>query len=214
MLIITYFGNQWYWENLGKAGIDYSHIFWDFNKAVPFWDWTIYPYILAYVFWGATFFYVSFRSRKNMNILLTVLIVNFIICGLWYFFFQSDVQAWRETSGLFTLTNPDFTQRLVLWVYNHAGPRNALPSMHVLMSWVCILGIRLDRGMPRYSKVIIYFMASAIIISTQTLKQHYIIDLIVAIALAEGTYWIFRKNKFTDLVGKFFFNINEKFHLN
>ncbi len=210
LLLITYFGNQWYAEKMGIIGVDYSFIFQGFNDRVPFWDWTIYPYVIAYPFWAFTFFYTAYRSWKNMNVIVAIASVTFIICGVWYFFWQSDVQAWRETSGLFDKTDLDFTEALVMRIYNAAGPRNALPSMHTLMSWLCILAVRMDKKMPNIMKVIIIFIASAIIISTQTLKQHYIIDLIAGIALAEAFYWAFRNSKYVDFLGNLFTKINTK----
>jgi membrane-associated phospholipid phosphatase len=201
-LAITYFGNQWYAEVVGNPGVDYSYIFIGFNEKVPFWPWTIYPYVVAYPFWAATFIYISMRSKENMYKITVITLVTFIICGIWYFFWQSDVESWRLTSGLFLnndyltpRTDLNFTESLVMWIYQAAGPRNALPSMHTLMSWLCILTIRLDRKMPMVAKVIIWTLSIAIIVATQTLKQHYVIDLIAGIALAELAFWLLKDTK-------------------
>jgi len=199
---ITYFGNQWYAEAVGNPGVDYSYIFLNFNEAVPFWPWTIYPYVVAYPFWALTFIYISMRSKENMYKITVITLVTFIICGIWYFFWQSDVENWRLTSGLFLnndyltpRTDLNFTESLVMWIYQAAGPRNALPSMHTLMSWLCIITIRLDRKMPMVAKVIIWTLSIAIIVATQTLKQHYVIDLIAGIALAELAFWLLKDTK-------------------
>lgn len=217
LLFITYFGNQWYAEINNVVGIDYSYIFLNFNKTVPFVDWTIYPYIIAYPFWTFAFFAIAYYSKENLYKILAVIVVTFIICGLWYFFFQSDVESWRLTSGLFIdnnyltpRTDLSFTESIVMWIYKSAGPRNALPSMHTLMSWIAILGARFDKKMPIYNKIIIWFFSLAIIISTQTLKQHYIIDLIVAVALAEIAYWAFRNSKLSIWLNKVFSKLNTR----
>jgi membrane-associated phospholipid phosphatase len=67
--------------------------------------------------------------------------------------------------------------------------------MHTLMSWLCIITIRLDRKMPMVAKVIIWTLSIAIIVATQTLKQHYVIDLIAGIALAELAFWVLKDTK-------------------
>lgn len=220
LLGITYFGNQWYAEAMDIEGVDYSYIFLHFNQAVPFIDWTIYPYIIAYPFWMYAFFVIGYYNKDNLYKILAMVIVTFIVCGLWYFFFQSDVESWRLTSGLF-LNNeyltprPDlnFSEKLVVWIYKAAGPRNALPSMHVLMSWLAIIGLRLDKKIALGHRIAIWVISLAIIISTQTLKQHYIIDLIVAIALAEAAYWIFRNSKFPRWLEDKFTRINRRYNL-
>ena len=213
MLLITYLGNQWYSAAMGVVGVDLSIIFWKFNMAVPFWSYSVYPYVLSYPFWVFTFFYVGYRSKHNMYVLLTLVLVTFIICGLVYFFYQTDVENWRISSGLFAVSDPSFTERLVLSLYASAGPRNAMPSMHCLMSWLCIIGARIDKKMPLPAKIFIWAMGIAICISTQTLKQHYIIDLITGIALAEAAYWIFRKSSFVEKLENFFTKINLRLKL-
>ncbi|MBN2539907.1 MAG: phosphatase PAP2 family protein [Bacilli bacterium] len=220
ILFITYFGNQFYAEAMDVEGVDYSYVFLGFNEWVPFWAWTIYPYIIAYPFWMLAFFVVAYYSKEHFYEILAVTIVTFIICGLWYFFFQSDVESWRITSGLFAngeylvpRDDLNFTEKIVFMIYQAAGPRNALPSMHTLMSWIAIIGVRIDKKMPIGWKVFIWIISMAIIISTQTLKQHYIIDLLVAVALAEAGYWILRKSKITYWLRDFFTKLNQKHNL-
>jgi len=215
--LITYFGNQFYSELNGIIGVDYSWIFEKFNNWVPFLDWTIYPYIIAYPVWIGTIFLVSYYSKKNLYNVLGLATITFLICGIWYFFWQTDVEAWRVTSGLFLnnnyltpRTDLNFTESIVMWIYQSAGPRNALPSMHTLISWICIIGVRADKKIPFWPRVISYVINVAIVISTQTTKQHYIIDLIVSIALAEGFYLIIKDSKFAKWLNKVFSSLNNK----
>lgn len=213
LLGITYFGNQIYFEITGKPGEDLSYIFYEFNQSVPFIPETIYPYVLAYPFWAGTFIYVGYRSEENMHTLIVLIFITFLICGFTYFFFQSDVQTWRETSGLFDRTDHTFTESIVFWIYNAAGPRNANPSMHTLISWLCVLGIRLDKTMPKPAKILVWFLALAIIIATQTLKQHYIIDAITAVIIAEGFYWLIKGSKAVNVSKHAFDRLNKRFNL-
>jgi membrane-associated phospholipid phosphatase len=219
-LFAAYFGNQWYAEKFGNPGVDYSYIFLSFNTKVPFLAWTIYPYVIAYPFWAFTFIYISVRSRENMYKILTMAIITFIICGLWYFFWQSDVENWRLTSGLFLnndyltpRTDLNFTESLVMRIYQAAGPRNALPSMHTLMSWFCIIALRLDKQIPLNMKVVIWVLAIAIIVATQTLKQHYIIDTIAGLILAELAYWTLKNSVITRTFAKWIDSLNKKLKL-
>ncbi|NLZ62128.1 MAG: hypothetical protein GX904_04960 [Acholeplasmataceae bacterium] len=213
MQIISYWGNQWYSEVQGIVGDDLSWILLKVNQAVPFIPWTIYIYVLAFPFWVGCFFYIGYRSRRNLAFLMLLIMITFTITGLIYFFFQTDVQAWRETSGLFTRNDLNFTESFVFWIYNSAGARNANPSMHCLMSWLCILGTRMDKEMPKWIKIGIIVFAFLICVSTQTLKQHYIIDFISAVVLAEGFYWLLRKSNAIDKVQQLFLKINVRLGL-
>ena len=220
LLFITYFGNQWYAETFGNPGVDYSYIFLKFNQMVPFWDWTIYPYIIAYPVWGFSVFLIGYYSKKNFYNILGVVVITFSVCGIWYFLFQSDVEAWRLTSGLFLnndyltpRTDLNFTESLLMMIYMAAGPRNAIPSMHTLNSWIAIIGIRMDKKIPKGWVIFTWVLNLAIIISTQTTKQHYVIDAIIALALAEMVYWLIRDSKFTRWLESIFTKLNTKYHL-
>jgi membrane-associated phospholipid phosphatase len=212
-LCITYTGNQIYAEAFHIVGIDYSFIFLEFNQMVPFVSWSIYPYVISYPFWVLTFFYIGYRSKHNMYSLLMLCLITFGVCGIWYLIQQSDVQAWRESSGLFGRTDLNFTESLVMFIYNAAGPRNALPSMHCVMCWATVCAVRSDKTMPRLGKIIIWALAILIIISTQTTKQHYIIDSIVALALVETTYWILKKSKAVVGLQNFYTRINQRLRI-
>lgn len=215
MQFATYWGNQWYAETFGNPGKDLSVIFLEFNQSVPFLPWTIWPYVIAYPFWILGFIYIGYRDKTNMYKILLLVLVTFTICGLWYLFFQTDVQAWRETSGLFTRDPSTFTlsESLTYWIYAAAGPRNANPSMHCLMSWLCVLGVRLDKKMPKGIRIMTWVLAIAICISTQTLKQHYIIDMITGIALPEAAYWLLKDSKAVGWLESRFTRLNQKLRL-
>lgn len=219
-LVITYFGNQWYAEAKGIIGVDYSNILLFINNLIPFVSWSIYPYIIAYPVWVISLFLVAYYSKDNLYNILGLALVTFLICGVWWFFWQSDVESWRVTSGLFLnnnyltpRTDLNFTESIVMWIYMSAGPRNALPSMHTLISWICILGVRGDKKIPKGWTIFMWVMNIAIIISTQTTKQHYIIDMIASLAIAEVTYWIIKDSKFTKWLNKNITKVNKRLNL-
>lgn len=220
LLFITYFGNQWIAEATGNVGEDYSYIFLKFNQMVPFLSWSIYPYILAYPAWALSMFVVGYYSQKNLYNILAVATVTFLICGIWWLLFQSDVESWRVTSGLFLdgnyltpRTDLTFTESIVMKIYMSAGPRNALPSMHTLISWICIIGIRMDKKIPKIHVIWVWILNVAIILTTQTTKQHYVIDLIAAMVIAEVAYWVFRNSKLALWLEKIFTTWNKKLNI-
>ena len=52
-----------------------------------------------------------------------------------------------------------------------------------------------------------------IIISTQTTKQHYIVDSFVSIVLVETTYWLFKNSKLSLWIEKIFTRFNTKLNI-
>lgn len=212
-LFICYTGNQLYAEAFHIKGIDYSFIFQDFNNSVPFVAWTVYPYVISYPFWMAVFFYIGYRSKKNVYLLLSLCLVTFAVCGIWYFIQQSDVQAWRETSNLFGRNDLNFTEELMMFIYRSAGPRNALPSLHCVMCWCAVCAAREDKTMPLIPKIVIWFLSLSIIVSTQTTKQHYIIDLIVGIGITEIAYQVIRLTKAWRVLVKPYSILNQRLNM-
>ena len=81
------------------------------------------------------------------------------------------------------------------------------------MSWLAILGARMDKKMPKAAKATIWVLALAIIVSTQTLKQHYLIDLIAGVALPEAAFWILRGTKAVGVVERLFTRANVRLRL-
>ena len=79
---------------------------------------------------------------------------------------------------------------MVKWLYRVDEPANLFPSIHCLVSWFCVIGIKNRMDIPNWYKGISFVFALLICISTQTLKQHYMIDWIGGILLAEITFWI------------------------
>jgi len=210
---IAYWGNQVLAETYNIVGPDYSYIFLKFNQSVPFLAWSIYPYVIAYPFWILSFFYFGWFSKKNLYETLMLSIITFAICGIWYLISQSDVTAWRESSGLFGQTDLNFTESLVMFIYNAAGPRNALPSMHCVMCWCAVCGVRNDKSLPVVGKIVLWVLSIAIIISTQTTKQHYIIDTIAAIAICESVYWLLKKTKISLWFQQVMTRLNQKLRI-
>jgi hypothetical protein len=98
----------------------------------------------------------------------------------------------------------------MMFIYNSAGPRNALPSLHCVMCWCAICAVREDKTMPLFPRLLIWGLSIAIIISTQTTKQHYIIDSIVGIGLTELAYHIIRLTRAWRLLEKPYTLLNRR----
>lgn len=77
----------------------------------------------------------------------------------------------------------DFLTRLVAFVYNNDQPYNAFPSIHVLLSFIMIKAINKYPAKNYLNMTIVYVTSILIILATQFIKQHVILDLLSAIVL-------------------------------
>lgn len=75
------------------------------------------------------------------------------------------------------------------------GPHNTFPSGHVTFAWLLVFFVNLSQYVKKHQWVrIAYFSwATLISISTLTLKQHYIVDVISGIVLASLAYFLARR---------------------
>lgn len=71
------------------------------------------------------------------------------------------------------------------------------PSIHCLTSWFCFIAVRENKSVFRWYKVLFVLLALSVCISTLTIKQHVLIDVISGVVLAEGSYWFVKKSGFS-----------------
>lgn len=86
------------------------------------------------------------------------------------------------------LLGSDFLTRLVGFIYSYDNPFNCFPSLHVLTSYLLIKGIRESKPKIAVDTVIIIGIATVIILSTQFIKQHVVLDVVFAVLLGDGVY--------------------------
>ncbi|QGU94828.1 hypothetical protein GOM49_06705 [Clostridium bovifaecis] len=132
-------------------------------------------FILPYIY-GFALIYLRFKDKGIYYRTLISLNIGLISCYLIFYFFQTTVA--RPT-----LVGTDIFTDLVNIIYNHDRPYNCFPSVHVITTYIVMRGINI------VSKKKLILLSSniigALIISTQFVKQHVILDLIAAILLGE-----------------------------
>ena len=62
------------------------------------------------------------------------------------------------------------------------------------MSWLCCRGLKGAKEIPEWYQRFSLLFAILIIISTQVLKQHYLVDAVAGVALVE-IFWAFYRKK-------------------
>lgn len=173
------FSNLFYWA-LNNSSRGVYDVTTDLDRALPFLEIFIIPYMTLWFFLAFCFVYLCFKNREVYYKSMITLSICFVIAFITYYFFQTTV-ARPEVTG-----NNIFS-KLVKFTYGSDEPYNCMPSIHVITAYIAMKGMNLTKT----SKFITYFtniQGALIIVSTQFVKQHVILDIFSALFICDMTF--------------------------
>ena len=168
------------------------------DEKIPFWGWFIYIYNMFYPFCILAFYLLYRKDSKSYYKGIIAGIIGFIMCDIIFLLVPTIMHR-------ATIPNYDPITNFVIKVtfYFDEPPLNCFPSIHCLFCFQVIYSyIRSKYDMK--NKLWIIVGALLIIISTLFVKQHYIYDVISALAICLianmlesifGIYKEFKKKK-------------------
>ncbi|WP_189010927.1 phosphatase PAP2 family protein [Paenibacillus marchantiophytorum] len=155
----------------------------DLDRQIPFIKGFIVPYLSWYGFLLIGFLYLAHKDRRNYYFTILEMVMGLLLCYGVYAIYQTTVPRPE-------LTETDWLLRMVEWVYRSDQPFNCFPSTHVLTSYVLMRAyLRTNRVAIGY-KIAISSMSLLIIVSTQFVKQHVLLDIVGAVVVAEGVLYV------------------------
>ena len=151
------------------------------DSLIPFLPWTASIYFGCFLFWAAVYIFLAQGDKTEA-----------------YRFFWADLMA-KGVCLLFflllptTMPRPDihgssFWAYVMRFLYRVDAPYNLFPSIHCLVSWLCFVGVRRRRDVPRPLVWGTGLAAGLICLSTLTTRQHVMADVAGGIFLAELSY--------------------------
>lgn len=152
-----------------------------FEQLLPFIDWTVWIYISDYVYIAVAFILLS--DRDNMNKIYYSQILLLFVCMFIFFLLPTTYPRPEvEYSG--------FTGFFLKLLHSSDSPGNACPSIHVAMTFLGGFGFIREK-----KKLFPFFMIWAVLISlsTLTVKQHYLLDVISGFVVSIIFYYIGQK---------------------
>lgn len=170
----------------------------DIDKNLPFVKFFIVPYLSWYGFLFIVPLYFYFKDREMYFKTMWAYTICLVICCIIYCMFQTTV------SRPYLIGNDIFT-KLISLTYSNDKPVNCFPSVHVITSFIMIKSINHSKAKNKLNSFIIYTLGVLIIISTQFIKQHVILDLTVALLLGNIVFNIvnnFNKESFFNETAK------------
>lgn len=152
------------------------------DRAVPLLPAWTSVYLVCYVFWIVNYILIAKQGKEHCMRFVTGEMMSRVVCGVFYLLIPTtnirpelSTGIWNDALG---------------WVYQMDPATNLFPSIHCLVSWFCFIGIRGMKGIPKWYRVFSCVFAILVFASTQFTKQHYIVDVIGAVVIAEAMYYI------------------------
>ena len=173
------------------------------DRSIPFVKEWIILYVLFFAFSLINYILVSREDKETFFRFATADMLSRVICCI-FFILLPTTNIRPEVTG------HDFCSWLVRFIYASDAPTNIFPSIHCLVSWFCFIGVRKSRKIPGWYKGFSFVMAALICASTQFTKQHYMIDLVAGIFLAEFCWFVSKHTGMYRPVMKVFDKIGRK----
>lgn len=156
------------------------------DSLVPFCEWFVIPYVLWYPVMATVALYLLLRDpdgyAQYAGCLGTVLLGTILICLL-----IPNGQDLRLTA----FPRDNLLTQLVGSLYAADTNTNVLPSMHVAGSMVIGFAVfHCDSLRSWWVRGTTLVLLTLIILSTVFIKQHAVLDLLVAIPYSLPFYWI------------------------
>lgn len=154
----------------------------EFDKSVPFLAVFSIPYMVWYPFIIICLIYMCFKNRELYYKSLSSIVISLIISYIIFFFFQTTVPRPE------VIANDTFSG-IVKFIYSTDNPYNCFPSIHVITTYI-VMRYMLNNEVKnnRIINIIVTILGILIILSTEFIKQHVLLDIIFAIILGEGIY--------------------------
>lgn len=156
------------------------------DDKIPFCEYFIIPYVIWYGFIAATLWFFAFRCKEKREYyqLITTFITGNTIFLLLSFVYPNG-QALRPV-----LEGDSIFIQAVRFLYWIDTPTNILPSMHVFNVLACCGALFKNADCRKHKGFLAGtgLLTGLIILSTMFLKQHSIIDVVLAVILYAGCF--------------------------
>ncbi|MGH4120003.1 phosphatase PAP2 family protein [Clostridium sp.] len=168
--------NLFYWglNNTERGVYDLTT---DLDRVLPLIKIFIIPYMTLWFFLAICFVYLCYKNRNVYYKIMITLCLCYVVTFITYYFFQTTVP--RPL-----VTGDDIFSKLIIFTYNSDAPFNCFPSIHVITAYLAMKGINATDAMKRI-KFPVNIVGFLIIISTEFVKQHVIMDIFFAIILCD-----------------------------
>ncbi len=157
------------------------------DEKIPFCEYFIIPYLLWFVFVAVTVLYFMFFNKNKWKEYYQLILT--LGTGMSLFLIISLIfpngQDLRPA-----LTGDSVFIKAVQFIYHTDTPTNVLPSIHVFNSLACCTAILKNKRehFKKTTDTLTVVLTILIIMSTMLLKQHSVVDVMLAALMYTGCY--------------------------
>lgn len=138
----------------------------------------IIVYFASYLFWLWGFLLAARQSSRAFFGFFVRVMVSLLVT-LGFFCFLPLAIARPEAVG------DGFLSDAVRLLYRIDPPHNLFPSLHCFFSWIIYTEVRGKKEVPLALRLFFCFFSLAVFLSTLFTRQHYLLDVVGGVALAE-----------------------------
>lgn len=165
---------------------DYWVSYLPLDDYIPFCEWFSLAYVTWYAFLVVPGLWMLFTDDKGFKRYMLFLGISFLSAML-FCILSPNGQDLRPTS----FGRDNLGTRIVAWLYAADTNTNVLPSMHVIGCYGAAATVcRALRGRKPWLRALVVAQALVICASTVLIKQHSILDVLVAVPWSVASDWI------------------------
>ena len=150
-----------------------------FDREVPLLPVFVWFYILAFPFWAVNYILAAQRGKDQFYRFVATDLTIHLICFVIFLILPT-------TNVRPEITGNSWSEQMLQFVYAMDGgnsPSNLFPSIHCYVSWLSWRSVHKSEKIPEWYQHFSLIFAILIIISTQVLKQHYLVDAVAGVVL-------------------------------
>ena len=150
------------------------------DDMIPFNEWFVIPYLTWHPLIAVVMLYTLIYETENFRKLSKYFILTFVVTMVIYIIYPTCLELRPETiPQTFILSD------IVRFVYTVDTPENVCPSLHILGMFGMFFWSWDARGKASlFWKIVMVIATVAIVLSTLFMKQHSVVDVIVALPIA------------------------------
>lgn len=172
------------------------------DRLIPFCKYFSLPYVLWYPLLVAVGLFLLLRDHDGFRRYMTYIGISFFTVVIFY----ALVPNRQTLRDMCDLSGKDLFTRIIVWIHAADNDMNVCPSIHVIGSFAALFGVLESPAVgKRWPKIAVSVAAFVISVSTLFIKQHGIIDLLIAIPYSIAMYFlvyrlIFRRRPKTPVI--------------
>ena len=170
-----------------------------FDDWIPFCEFFIVPYMLWFPYMIlAVIYFIFFNKNKHEYYQLAFNLMMGMTVFLIVSYVYPNAQHIRPTE----FPRDNIFTDIVKWLYSTDTPTNILPSIHVFNSLAIHMSLTNCETLrnKKFIKAASFTLTALIIMSTMFLKQHTILDVVVALAMARICWFFMYRYKVQTVV--------------